>query len=126
MDQERENKKRFLRVIRLSVQGTYANIDEKKDALVKNFVSICENCGIKNVAFTDISSVAFVKTPGDVSNETLIFEMRNEHCKVALYSQRSNLKKNDSKIYINECPTKQDSSLFKKCRQDVRNGDMDC
>jgi hypothetical protein len=59
-----------------------------------------------------------VTVPG--SSGYLVAKMLSEELKVTIFAQKSKLKGNKDKIYINEELTKQDAKIFKKARDDVK------
>jgi hypothetical protein len=91
----------------------------------KSIMKVISEAGIENIQETDIGTIQKINIPGNASNSSiLIVKMSSEGAKATLYAQRTKLKNCSSKIFLNEDLTREDATVFKKAREEVKKGKL--
>jgi hypothetical protein len=117
LDLERKIKACNLKISGLDTPPA-SNLTERQSTFKEIFMKKIKEAEIKGVELSDLSSVHFGK--GHDSKNFVILTMSNEQAKNILYFQRTKLKKLEGKIYINEDLTKEDSRIYRKTREEVK------
>ena len=123
---ERDNRKKFLRTVGLPTptgEGIIT-LEAKKMAMVECFVKLCNDCGMEGLEQDNIVSSTIVKNPSDQQSVALITEFKSEGYIASVYAQRTMLKNCKERVYINECLSRTDVELFRKCSAEVKSGQL--
>jgi hypothetical protein len=124
-DLERQSKARNVRISGLMpIQNPDSNLSKHQRHLVALNATL-EEAGITNLTDDDFSEFVSINTPNQAgAGSTILIKCVSEAKRDLLFSQRFKLKNCASKIYINEDLTKWDAKIFKRARNEVKNGTL--
>lgn len=124
---ERVNRSKNLRISGLST--TDVGTDNVKISTHERYLpllrKVLDEAGIEGVADSDFSEIIRINIPNQTGpTNTILVKMVSETKRDLVYSQKNKLKNCTSRIYINEDLTKHDSKVFKRVRQEVKDGSL--
>lgn len=126
-DLERQSKSCHLRITGLEpIPSDLAQQDCSLHARYSTaLMNIVEEAGMSGISTSDFSEFTKINIPASTgASMTVLVKFTSQEKRDNLYKQRGLLKKCNNRHYVNEDLTKHDAKIFRKARNDVKEGNL--